>query len=417
MPSLMKIRDKVFYGWVITFAGFIILLMSVGIRNSFGVFFKSIEIDFGLTRGSTSTISSVYMLISCIFGFLGGWAMDRYGPRIVIFLMGSFTGLGLLLTSQTNSIWQLYITYGLLLSIGTSATFAVVITTVSRWFIKKRGFAFGITSSGGSAGLVVVAPFSAYIISHFEWRTAFIILGIASWLLIASLSLLLRKDPGDIGLLPDGERPGEEITQRQIDRISHQPDSLSLLETFKTAAFWFLVLCNILFSLSVNLVLIHIVPHAIDLGVSATNSAIILSLMGLAAISGRLITGRVSDKTGRKAPAIICALFQVIITIWLIWIQDLLMFYLFAIIFGFSWGGLGNQISSLTGDTFGAGNMGAIMGTMLIGWFLGAAIGPALGGFIFDASGTYVIAFIIGALSMLFTALFIALIKNKTVTE
>lgn len=108
-----------------------VAVIGLGTRYSFGVFFKSLENEFGLTRGATSGVFSIYMVLCCVFAVLGGRALDRYGPKIVVFLMGSFTGLSLLLTSQINSAWQLFISYGLLLSLGTGAIFTVVNSTAS----------------------------------------------------------------------------------------------------------------------------------------------------------------------------------------------------------------------------------------------------------------------------------------------
>lgn len=411
MLSLSRIKEKVFYGWVVVIAGLIIGLISFGIRYSFGVFFKSIETEFDLTRAATSGIFSVYMVLASVFSILGGWALDKYGPRRVTFLMGSFTGISLLLTSQASASWQLFISYSLLLSLGTGAIFVVVNSTVSRWFDQRRGFAVGITSSGGGAGVFFIAPFATYLISNFDWRTAFIVLGSIAWLVVASLSILLRKDPGDIGLLPDGAKPEAVEIKPQNNKPSTQ--GFSLLEASRTSNFWFLGLVWLLLSVNVHLILTHTIPHATDMGISSIDAAVILSVMGGAAILGRIAGGRVSDIIGRKTPAIICALLQAGTLIWLIWIQDLWMFYLFAIAFGFSWGGVGASLTVLVSDIFGMRSIGAIMGTVTAGWAIGAAIGPTMGGVVFDVSGNYFTAFATGAAIILIASLFLALIREN----
>ena len=124
--SLLKLKDRLFYGWVVVAAFFIVGTTIWGIRFSFGVFFKSIEAEFNRTRAATSGIFSVYMVFGGVFTILGGWALDRYGPRIIVLVMGLFTGFSLLLTSQTNSLWQLFITYSLLLAVGTSDMYVVI---------------------------------------------------------------------------------------------------------------------------------------------------------------------------------------------------------------------------------------------------------------------------------------------------
>ena len=132
MPSPSKIKAKLFYGWVVIAAYLVIGIIVFGTRQSFGVFFKSIEGEFDLSRAATSGVFSAYMVFSCAIAVLGGWVLDRYGPRIITLLMGIFIGLSLLLTSQVNSVWQLFITYSLLLAMGAGAMFTVSMATAAR---------------------------------------------------------------------------------------------------------------------------------------------------------------------------------------------------------------------------------------------------------------------------------------------
>ncbi len=180
--SPSKLKDRLFYGWVLVIAFFIIQAILLGVNTSFGVFFKSIEREFDLSRATTSAIFSVSSLLSCLFSVLGGWASDRYGPRVVLFLMGLFTGLSLVLTSQTNAAWQLFITYSLLLSTGIGAIYVVTMSTISRWFDKKRGLALGIAMSGSGLGMVVMALLAALLISKCQWRIADLVIGSVSCL-------------------------------------------------------------------------------------------------------------------------------------------------------------------------------------------------------------------------------------------
>ena len=416
MPLPSRIQDKLFYGWIVVAAFIVIGTTIFGIRFSFGVFFKSIESEFNLTRTATSGFFSAYMVISCLFALLAGWVLDRYGPRIVILLMGIFTGFSLLLTSQTNASWQLFITYSLLLSIGTGAIYVATMSTISRWFDKKRGFALGIASSGSGLGTVVMAPFATYLISNFGWRMAYIVMGFIAWLIVIPISRLLRKDPYEIGALPDGVRSdsrGASIQKPRNEEGSTQSASLSLLQVCRTSSFWFVAFVWLLFASCLYLVLTHIVPHATDMGIPAAEAAAVLSLIGGANIAGRVLMGRVSDRIGRKVTAIICALLQAGAMIWLIWSHDLWMLYLFALVYGFSYGGLTPPMTALISETFGLRNIGVILGLLEIGWGIGSAIGPAAGGFIFDISNSYSMAFLIGAVVMLIATLLIALIRRE----
>ncbi len=382
--SLPKVKDKIFYGWVIVAATLVIYSAFIGIRFSFGVFFKSLESEFDLTRLATSSVFSFYMIFFAIFAIISGWALDRYGPRLVIGLMGLFTGLSLLITSQAGSLWQLFLSYSLLLAIGTGGTMPVLVSVVSRWFDKKRGFALGITTSGGGIGILVMAPFAAYLISNLGWRMSYIVMGLIGWLVLISLSRLLRKDPSEIGALPDGVKSSASRTQAMGEEKGYQPTGFSLSEASRTRSFWLILAIWLLFSICLGLVMTHVVAYAIDTGISTIEASTILSVVGVLNILSRLLTGRISDIVGRKAPGVACALLGVGAFIWLIWSHNLWMFYLFAVVYGISWGGFGVVTMAVVGDTFGRRNLGTIMGALEVGFAMGGAIGPAIGGFVFD---------------------------------
>ena len=100
MPSPGPFGGKIFYGWVVVAASVVIACVLLGIRFSFGVFFKSLAGEFSLTRAATSSVFSVYMIIFAVFAVVSGWALDKYGPKIVFLLIGLFSGLGMLLTTN-----------------------------------------------------------------------------------------------------------------------------------------------------------------------------------------------------------------------------------------------------------------------------------------------------------------------------
>jgi len=411
--SPLRFKDKLFYGWVVVAAFLVIGITLYGIHFSFGVFFKSIESEFSLTRAATSAVLSANMLLAGVYSFFAGWALDRYGPRIVVLLMGIFTGLSLVLTSQTNALWQLFITYSLLLAMGTGPLYVVPMSAVSRWFDKKRGLALGLASSGIGLGTVVMAPFATYLITSFDWHTAYLIIGLIAWLMVLPLAMLLKKDPCDVGALPDGViRPYADDVRSEENSI--QPIDYSLSELFRTRNFWLFVFIWFLFAFCLFLIFTHLVPHITDIGFSAGQAAVVLSLIGMASIPGRLIMGIVSDRRGRKLAVSTCTLLLAGAIVWLVWAQDLWSLYLFALVFGFSHSGFGSSGAALISDTFGLGKIGAIFGLLEIGFGIGAAVGPAIGGIIFDINQSYSIAFLLGAVAMLIATLLVALIRRET---
>ena len=411
MLSLSKLKDRIFYGWVVVVTFFIVGITLYGICLSFGVFFKSIESEFNLTRTETSAIVSASLLLAGFFAFVAGWALDRYGPKVVVLFMGIFTGLSLVLTSQTTSLWQLFITYSLFLSMGTGAVYVVPMSTVSRWFDKKRGLALGLAGTGVGLGMIIFAPLATYLITNYGWRIAYLVIGLIAWVAIIPLSRLLKGDPREVGALPDGVKRRSKRTSDRED--SSQVIGFSLSQVFRTKSFWLLLYTWVIFAAAIFLVYTHLIPHITDLGFSAAEAAVVFSLMGVSSIAGRAPVGVASDRIGRKLTAVICILLEAGSLFWLIWAHDLWALYLFVLFFGFASAGFSTSMGALVGDVFSVGKLGAIFGILEFGFGIGAAIGPVVTGFIFDVSGSYYMAFLAGALATLTSVLPIALVRRE----
>ncbi len=409
-------ENRIFYGWIIVAAALISIAMLIGIRFSFGIFFKSLEAEFGLTRAALSGIFSAYTLIAAVVAIVGGWALDRYGPRRVVITMGLFTGISLLITSQTTSVWQIFLSYSILLSIGTGASLSVIMSVVSRWFYQKRGLALGIATSGTGLGVLVVSPFAAYLISSVGWRTSYVVLAVVVWLVVIPAAMLLRQDPREIGAFPDGVNSTTGGASRIDEGKVSSSTGLTLREAMGTRSFWLMVGIWMFYAFNLNLVLTHLVPHITDAGISSIRASTVVSVMGVFHIITRLSAGRISDSIGRKIPAITCVVIGAISLVWLIWSYNLWMLYLFAVLFGIAWGGIGVTTIAMVSDIFGESHLGKIMGTIEVGFAVGSASGSALGGLVFDATGSYAIAFLTGAVVMLLLAFLIYFTRRETVT-
>ncbi len=409
--SMFRFKDQLFYGWVVVIALLVISTVLYGTIQSYGIFFKSIESEFNLTRTATSAISSANMILAGIVSFGAGYALDKYGPRKVIFLMGLFTGVSLLLTSRTGSAWQLFITYSLLLSMGTGAVYVVPTAAVSRWFNRKRGLALGISGAGSGLGMAVMAPLATYLIVNFDWRTAYIVLGLIAWVIVLPLSMSLKTGPGDVGASVDGERRNSTDNQGDSQIILQTP--LPLWQIISGRSFWFIIFIWLFFGCCLFLVFTHLVPHILDAGFSPGEAAGAVSLFGVSAIAGRILMGMVSDRAGRKLTGIVGALLQAGAMLWVMWSQELWMFYCFAVVYGFVYSGFASAMGALIGDVFGLTQIGTIFGILEISFGIGAAIGAMLGGLVHDAEGSYFMAFLVAALLMFLASLLVGLIKRK----
>jgi len=406
-------RTSFYYGWVIVIVFLISGIAFHGVRFSYGVFFKSLESEFGLTRAATSFILSVNLMLCGIFAFIMGWALDRYGSKVTLSLMGLFTGLGLITTGFTNSLWQLYITYSLLLAMGIGAIFVVPMSTISRWFDKKRGLAAGIARLGVGLGPLIMSPFATYVLINHSWRIAFIVIGLIVLFVVIPISRLLKKNPAGLGVLSDGVKVS--LNQTRDDYL--QQTSLTLREAMRTRSFYVILLMYLLFSSNIFFITTHLIPHVTDVGFSAMEAATVLSMVGAVAIVGGVLMGIVSDRMGRRSAVIICALLQSVAALGLIWAHDFWLLQLFAILFGLAHGGMGASMAALISDTFGVGRIGTILGVLEVSFGLGAAVGPVMGGYIFDVSGSYSMAFLLWTLAMLTVALVALFVRRERQTS
>ncbi len=396
-------------GWIVVGAFFFITIAIMGTSLSFGVFFKSIQEQFGLGRATTASITSVYSLLCGIAGISGGWALDRYGPKIVTIVMGVFTGGSLLLTSQVNSLWQLFIFYSLLLAIGTGAAYAVRVSTISRWFNQNRGLAMGIAGSGAGLGPAVIAPLATLLISRYGWRQSYIIVGLIALVVITLFSFLLHRSPGDIA-----SSVSSSVTKKV--EVGGYADGLSLRQAWRTRSYIIIGLVWFLYASSSSLISTHLIPHATDINISAMQAAFSLGLNGIAGIAGQILMGRVSDLFGRKVSSMVCVLIQACMIFWLVWLRQVWMLYVFAIVYGFAFGGLMSAVSALISETFGLRHIGIIFGSLGVPWYFGAAVGASIGGIVYDLTSAYTLAFLGAATAMLIVTFVLPLAKKEIQT-
>lgn len=392
-------RDPFFYGWVIVGTCFV-AATSYGLFYTFGVFFKSLQSEFGWGRALTGSVHSVHLLIYAISTYTFGRLTDRIGPRRALSLGAIFIGVGFCLCSQIQNIWQLYVYY-IIASLGSGVTVSLPNATVQKWFVKKRGLALGLVTAGVGAGTLLLAPLSNFLITLFGWRPAYVMMGLLFWGLLTLNALFMEENPEKKGLRPYGweERRGPEA-QSGVKAGRDWP----VKEAMKTGAFFLIIAIYFFTNLPIHMVMIHIVPYATDLEISKAFAASALGLIGGVSILGRIGMGLVSEKIGWKWGLFLSCLLSGFMLLWLIGVQNLWMLSLFAVVYGFFYGGKITTIPGLIGSFFGTRSLGEIIGAIHAVSLAGGIIGPVLGGYIFDRSGSYRIAFLIAALAFLTSA-------------
>jgi len=385
-------EPRFFYGYIIVAASLLIILLTYGLRTSFGVFFKPMMNEFEWTRALTSGAVTLSMVMQGLWGIFMGRLNDKFGSRSVITLCCFISGLGLLLMYLTSSAWQLYLFYGVIFGIGMGGVFVALFSTVARWFVKQRGIMTGIVAAGIGAGTLIMAPIANWLISVYDWRVSYLILGSIAMVIGIITAQFLRRDPTQMGLMPYGqnEKKGENTSPSVTE-------GLSLKETVATRQFWMLAMVFFSLGYCIFAVSVHIVPHIIDLRISATTAAMILAVSGGIQAAGGIVLGGIADKIGNRRILIIGFVLIAAAMFWLPPIKSIWMFYLFAVIYGIGVSSGGIMEPIIVAELFGIKSHGLILGVVSFVFTVGGAIGPLVTGYLFDLNGNYQIAFVLCA--------------------
>ena len=371
-------------------AGFAIQAVSIGALFAYGVFFKEFQAEFGWSRATISGASSLAFLIMGAVGILAGRLNDRIGPRLLLVVSGSSLGLGYLLLSQLQAPWQLYVLYGVMVGIGFSTHDVITLSTVARWFKKRRGMMTGIVKVGTGSGQLLLPMIATGLIAVFGWRTSCLIIGAVSLVALVALAQLMRRDPQGVGLMSDnvsGER-GDTAGESEERKVT-------LGEAFRTRQFWTLCIAEFAIFFCLLTIVVHIVPHARDLGLPPATAAGVLSTIGGVSMLARIVMGTANDRIGGKRSLIICFIVLFGGLLWLQVANKAWMLFLFAVVNGLAHGGFFTVMSPTVAELFGTDSHGLLFGIVLFFGTMGGAVGPLMAGSTFDVTGNYRMVFLV----------------------
>jgi MFS transporter, OFA family, oxalate/formate antiporter len=383
-------------GWVVLGACSLVMF---GVWNShagFGVFLPVLANEFGWSRGAISVAPALNLIIGGFIAFVIGAASDRYGPRVILTASAILVGALFALASRIDALWHLYLVLGVLLGIAMSSVYLVPTTTVSRWFVDRRGLALGILLAGLNLAFVTGPRLSAYLIERFGWRTTYLVLGALVWVLAIPGSLLTRFPPSapnaGAGANRSAASSGSTLAEALIDR-----------------RLWLLVTAWMLLGFNQMMMSIHLVSYVKDQGVTLERASLALTILGTGTIAGRILFGMAADRIGTKPTFWCCLTIQLVTLLAIIggpslWVLDVLLFWL-----GLSAAGSDTTLVKGAVETFGVRAIGAVMGVLSLGWRCGAALGPTAAGFLYDAMGTYVLAFALAAVGLALSSAFFTL--------
>lgn len=367
------------------------MFVNYGVRATQTVVIKNIADELNIGRGAASLPFTVCVLVYALLAPLTGRLVDRFGPRWVMFGGAIISGIGLWMCSRADNLLALVFFFGIVFGVGGNGIGLVPSnTSVAVWFRRRLGMALGIATMGIGFGMLVLPRLTKLVESQWGWRASFQFLGYAALALVVPVLLLLRSKKAF-----SGER--EESAGDTVARDAASPGGMTLKQAMRTSSFWLLFMGFVLIVIALYGEMLHQVPFATDRAIDEGWAVWSVTIAGATSIIGRLFFGWLADRSREKKYALYpaCAVLIVSLVI-LIFVNEVWSLMLFAAVFGFGFAAYGPVIPAVVAEVFGKANMGAIFGVVTTGGALGGAAGPYITGLIFDLTGSYVWAWVLG---------------------
>lgn len=400
MPPGSTSAPRFFYGWTVTFACFLTTLVASGTLMAFGVFLTPMAADMGWSHSALSFAYAISSIVSGLGILLVGSLIHAYSVRRLLLLCGLVHGFGLYMTSTATTVEGFYLWYGFIASLGRSAFFIATATLITRWFEKRRGMAMGLTMAGSGLGPFIFSPVVTWVIVRWDWQTAFVALSLTITAVLFLTCLFLRDYPHEMGLLPYGSDPTVAAPgHRNTSPVSTSrgDGTIGTLwgDILRMEGFWTLALTSFFCCICHSIPLVHIVGFAQTTGLSAFASAWVLAFMSLSSVGGRIFWGMFADRHGARLTLMLTLFIQGALILWLVNTQDPVIFFLYALLWGFGYGGVNTQYGIVAREVFGVRLFGPGFSGQMCFSMVGMALGGFLGGYLFDISNSYVTAWLI----------------------
>jgi len=390
-----------FYGWVIVAVAFVTMGVGVNARTAFSLLFPPILDEFGWERGVTAGAFSFGFLVSAVLSPSLGRLMDRRGPRVVIELGVGLMAAGLLLAPLVRQPWHLYATLGVLVGGGSVCLgYTGQALFLPNWFVRRRGLAISVAYSGVGVGSIILLPWLQDLIGRAGWRASCWALGILILALLAPLNLLLRRRPEDLGLEPDGDDapPGSPAANRtaNVVDLAWAAVDWTLGRAMRTTRFWWIMVGYFCGLFAWYAVQVHQTKYLVEIGFSPTDAAWALGVVSLAGIPGQIALGHLSDRIGREWVWTVGSLGFALCYLALLLLRHAptpTLLYLMVVSQGMLGYGLTSVVGAIPAEIFQGRHYGTIFGTLMLASIVGGAAGPWVTGALYDATGSYTLAF------------------------
>jgi len=368
-------KNEPAYGWVMVAAGAVMTCIAAGAMFSLAVFLGAIAAETGWSRATISSAMTLNFLAMGVAGFGWGAASDRFGARPVVLAGAVILGAGLLLSSRATTPWQFQAAYGVLVGIATGSFFAPMIAVVSSWFETRRALAVSLVSVGVGVAPMTMSPFAAWLLTRMDWRAAEALLGLLVWLTLIPVAFLVRNAPAD--------------APASSSAAPHAGGRGELAQALRSRAFIVLAATFFACCAAHSGPIFHTVSYAMGCGLPTLAAVTIYSMEGVGGLAGRLVFGLLGDRLGAKRALVIGLTIQAIGAGAYMFASKLPEFYTVATIFGFAYGGTMPLYAVIARDYFGQRILGAVFGAAAMVSSLGMALGPWIGGAIFDTLHSY----------------------------
>ena len=410
--SLIKDLNKKYhlkhFAWVVVLIASIIQMVGSTIRNVFGVMVQPMSETFGWSQGEIGLGYAIAALCTAFFSPIAGILGDIFGAKKTM-IFGTFLFLiGMLLTANSSTILEFYFAYGIVLGVAQSIYLVPIVPAVVGWFKRGTGIGTGSMMVAWSVGPALSIQALAICFENFGWQNTFMIFGIFGTLIIFICLLFFSDSPEKKGVKPYGWLSSDGNSEDSVNKWS----KLNQKIIFKTDSFWHLINIHFWGCVGHAVILVAVIPMAVNQGLSLVQASGILSIIAVVSISSRFAAPIIGDKFGSKPIIFLSFLGQGLSVLILLGANSVFDFYLFAIMFGIPYGGEGTVIPVINKQYYGRFPMGTTYGWQLFGAGIGMAIGGFVPGILFDYLGNYNFAIWVSSLSSLWGAVIVLMLRK-----
>jgi len=375
------------YRWIIVAAGGVLGCVAIGGLFSLPVFLRPIAQDTGWSTTGISTAMTLAFVALALGSIAWGYLSDRVGPRIVVLASSVLLTAGLALASLATSLPAFQLLFGVVVGFSAAGIFAPMMACVTGWFDTRRSLAVSLVSAGMGMAPMTMSPLAAWLVQHHDWRSSLQVIAALAAAVMVPAAWLVRRPPA-LAQAASAAAPG-----------AAQAPALSVGQAMRSAPFLILVLTSFLSCATHSGPIFHTVSYAVTCGIPLMAAVSIYSMEGLAGMGGRLVFGLLGDRFGAARVLVLALLAQAVVVLGYISARQLGSFYTVAALFGFTYAGVMPLFAVIARENFPLRMMGTVIGGTTMASSFGMALGPVLGGLIYDTFSSYAWLFI-GAFSL-----------------